>query len=86
MRTNLTGAHAAFQVESAGHRMSRERLRRDVGKEGGGINVDGVAAWGPQDGDARVHQALPQEACGGNAVLQVALQRQPDRQALPVGL
>ena len=82
VRTYLTGADTAFQVEGAGDRMPRERLRRDVGQEGGGVDVDGVAAWGPQDGDAGVHQALPQEARGGDAVLQIALQCQPHCEAL----
>ena len=83
MRTNLTGADAAFQVEGTGHCMPRELLCRYVGQEGRGIDVDGMAARGPQDGDAGVHQALSQKARGGNAILQVALQRQPDCQALP---
>ena len=43
-------------------------------------------AWPPgghRDRDAGFHQALPQEAGGGDAILQVALQRQADCQALP---
>ena len=81
--TNLTGPDTAFQVEGAGDCMPRELLCWDVGQKSGGIDIDGMAARGPQDRDAGCHQALPQKACGGHAILQVALQRQQGRQALP---
>ena len=61
-RTNLTGADAAFQVEGARHCMPWEGCDRYVRQESRGIDVDGMAARRPQNGDPCPHQTLTKEA------------------------
>jgi hypothetical protein len=66
-------ADAALQVEFAGQSYAGKLLCRDVGEERAGVNINGVAAWGLHNGDARGGNVIAKVSGGGNAVAQIIL-------------
>src|SRR3954451_11906326 len=72
-RPDLDGPDPRFTVELDNQRLSRQLQRADVGEEGGGVDVDRVAARRLHDGDAGAGDVLAQEGGRWNAIRQLTL-------------
>ncbi len=70
---DLAAADPALVVEGDGQRLAGVVERRDVGEEGPGVEVDGVAADRPDDGHARLRQRLAEIGGAGDPVAQVVI-------------
>src|SRR5579871_6172266 len=58
-------------VELDGERLAGKLAAGDVGQHAAGIDIDGVAAWRLDDGDAMIGEVAAQIARGDDAVAEI---------------
>ena len=61
-RTEFNPPHAALQVQLNGQRLARELVAWNVGQQGSGVDVNGMAPGRLDDRDVRIHQPGPIES------------------------